>query len=68
MVFSGLLEQQNKLKDFISVIHRLDMNKRIVPFRLFGLIKLSLAETLEYIMLVEKSHFTLARHLLKLQQ
>ena len=67
-VLFRLLEQQNKLKEFIMSSARVDMNKKIVPFRLLGIIKLSLAETMEYTIRCEKSHFALARHLLKLQQ
>jgi hypothetical protein len=66
-VFHGILEQQNKLKEFISLSARLDINKKIVPFRLFGLIKLTFAEAIEYAVLCQKSHFAIARHLLKLQ-
>jgi hypothetical protein len=67
-VMYRLLEQQTKLKEFISLRSRMDMNKRVVPFRLMGIIKLSLAETLEYTVLCQKNHFAVARHLLKLQQ
>jgi hypothetical protein len=67
-VFYGLLEQQNKLKEFISFISRLDMNKKIVPSGIFGIIKLSLAETMDYVILYQKHHFILARYLLKIQQ
>ncbi len=63
-----LLDQQAKLKEHISSYARLNMNKRIVPFRLSGIIKLSLAETMEYAILCQKGHFAVARHLLKLQQ
>lgn len=66
-IFSALLQQENKLKDIISLSTSLDMNKKVVPFRLSGLIKLSLAETLEYNMLCQQSHFIQARHLLRLQ-
>ncbi len=67
-VFSGLLAQENKLKDFISSGSTLDMNKKVVPFRLFGIVKLSLAETLEYMMGCQQSHITRARNLVKIQQ
>jgi hypothetical protein len=67
-IFYELLQQQSKLKEFISVMSRLEMNKRMVPFRFFGIIKLSLAETMEYIILYQKNHFVMARHLMKLQQ
>lgn len=67
-VFYELLEQQNKLTEFISIMSRLDINKKIVPFRLMGIIKLSLAEAMDYLIVYQKHHFTLARHLLKIQQ
>jgi len=65
--FTLMLNQESELKEIIALSAQLDMNRKVVPFRLSGLIKLSMAETLEYIMLCQKSHITLARHLLKIQ-
>lgn len=67
IILSRLLEQEYKLKEFISSSSPLDMNKRIVPFALWGLLKISLAETLEYMMLYHQGQFTRARHLLVIQ-
>lgn len=67
-IFSDLLVQENKLKEVIYSGYRLDMNKKAVPFKLAGLIKLSLGETLDYIVIYQQRHFTRARYLLKIQQ
>ncbi len=66
-IISGLLEQEYALKEFISSGSLLDMNKRILPFALWGLIKLSAAETLEYMMIYHQVYFARARHLLLIQ-
>lgn len=66
-MFTGLLEQEKKLKEIISSCPRLDIHKKIVPFMLFGLIKLNLADTIEYIMICHQKYLTRARYLLKIQ-
>jgi hypothetical protein len=66
-IFSALLEQENKLKELIISSTRLDVNRKVVPFWFSGILKLSLGETLEYLVHCQQSHFTQARHLLKIQ-
>jgi hypothetical protein len=66
-IIAELLIQQNKLKELILLCNRADLNKRVIPFLLFGVIKLSIGETMEYLILCQKSHFRLARRILMLQ-
>lgn len=67
-IFLEIIDQQNRLKDLITLCKSLDMNSRIVPFRLFGLIKLSIAEIIDFLILDQKKHFIMARHIRMLQQ
>jgi hypothetical protein len=66
-VFAILTGQQNKLKELIALCRPTDINKRLVPFGLFGLIRLSIGETLDYLFICQKSHCRLARNILMLQ-
>lgn len=68
ILISKIIGQQNRIKELITLCKSLDMNRRVVPFRFFGLIKLSIAETIDYLILHQKSHFVMARHILMLQQ
>jgi hypothetical protein len=66
-IITELIRQQNKLKDLIILCNKADLNIRLVPFMLFGLIKLSIGESVEYLFLCQKNHFRLARRILMLQ-
>lgn len=66
-IFAVLVRQQNKLKELIALCRPADMNKRLIPFGFFGLFRLSIGETLEYLFICQKSHFRLARNILMLQ-
>ncbi len=63
-IFEVIIHQQYQLKELITLCVQADMNKKVVPFRLFGKLKFSLAETLEYLFLCQRSYFRLARQLL----
>lgn len=67
-LFQKIIDQQMRIKELVTLSKSLDMNKRVVPFYLFGLVKLSIAETFDYLILYQESHFRMARHILMLQQ
>lgn len=58
--FLILVNQQNKLKELIALGEQTAINKKVIPFRFFGLLKLSIGEALEYLLICQKSHFRLA--------
>lgn len=67
LIFQEILDQQYKLKELIEKCKTLDINKRVVPFWLFGLIRLSLAGAIDNLILNQKHQFIKARHILMLQ-
>lgn len=66
-IIEELIKQQNKLKELILLCNKADLNKRVIPFLFFGVIKLSIGETMEYLILCQKNHFRLTRRILMLQ-
>lgn len=67
-LFLEIIDQQMRIKELVTLCKTLDKNSRVVPFYLFGLVKLSIAETFDYLILHQKSQFRMARHILMLQQ
>jgi len=65
-IFLILVKQQNKLKELIALCEQADINKKVIPFWFFGLLKLSIGETLEYLFICQKSHFRLAKQIMML--
>lgn len=67
-LFPKIIDQQMRIKELVTLCKSLDMNRRVVPFYLFGLVKLSIAETFDYLIFYQKHQFRIARHILMLQQ
>jgi len=66
-IFSAIIRQQYKLREIIALSRDLDINRKIIPIQLFGLIRMSIAETLDYLFHYQANYFNTARHLLLLQ-
>lgn len=67
-LFPKIIDQQMRIKELVTLCKSLDINRRVVPFCLFGLVTLSIAETFDYLIFYQKSQFRMARHILMLQQ
>lgn len=67
MLFLKITGQQNRFKELVTLCMSVDMNSSMVPFRLHGLIRLSIGEALEYLVLYQKRRFIMARHMVMLQ-
>lgn len=66
-IFTVIVNQLNTLKELIALCRPTDINKKLIPFGYFGLFRLSIGETLEYLYICQKNHFRLARKILMLQ-
>jgi hypothetical protein len=64
ILFEKIIHQQQKIKEFALLCLQVDLNQRAIPFPLFRMIRLSLAETLDYLILRQKAALIKSRNIL----